>query len=198
MNADEKRVAKFLLERKFLAAPFLKSERRAGKTPDFRVSTAAGFAFFCEVKSVERDAWPDARLGTATPREIVGGIRNDPVFNRLTDDIHTAAGQFDAVNPSTTHPNVLAIVNHDKGCGFLDLIAVVTGRFVADDGSMDFIYGQFSEGRIRTEKQRIHLYVWLDDFKPEQLMFSQSSTLHHEQLCSWFRVRQEDIRQLRP
>lgn len=140
------------------------------------------FAFFCEVKSLEKDA--------------AEGLRKDPVFNRLTDDVHTAVKQFDAVNSKVSCPNVLALVNHDKNCGFLDLIGVLTGNFVAENNEQHPIYKQFSEGRIKDEKARIHLFLWLDDFKPERLLFSQTHLGFHKNLCAWLGIDPGTIKQI--
>lgn len=182
MNADENKVAEFLAEKGLEATEFQKQERRNGKTPDFRVLQNEAFAFFCEVKTIEKD--------------MVEGLRNDPIFNRLTDDIHTAMKQFDAVNPKVETPNVLAFVNHDRSSGFLDLINVLTGNFIDENDQPHPIYKQFSEGRIKDEKARIHLFLWLDDFKPERLLFSQTHSGFHKQLCGRFGVNPNDIKQI--
>lgn len=86
---------------------FSKAEMRQGKTPDYRVYKNNELKFFCEVKTVEA-------IG-------VGG--DDPVFNKLTDDIHEAMKQFNAVNLEENYPNVLAFVNHNEEdfYGFTDL-----------------------------------------------------------------------------
>ncbi len=119
MSTDENTIAEYLAKRGLTAVPFSKEELRAGKTPDFRVMLRQSFTFFCEVKSIEKDT--------------AEGSRKDPIFNRLADDIHTAVKQFDAVNPKVTDPNVLALVNHDRKCGFLDLIGVMTGKLCSQE-----------------------------------------------------------------
>jgi hypothetical protein len=182
VSADEDRAAEFLAKRGLSAVAFSKEELRAGKTPDFRVMARDAFGFFCEVKSIEKDT--------------AEGLRKDPVFNRLTDDIHTAVKQFDAVNSKVDSPNVLVLVNHDKHCSFLDLIGVLTGNFIADDGGTHPIYKQFSEGRIKDEKARIHLFLWLDDFKPERLLFTQTHAGFHRNLCAWLGVDSRAIKQI--
>jgi len=180
--ANEDKLAEFLAQKGLSTTVFSNQERRKGKTPDFRVLSGDTLAFFCEVKSIKKDT--------------VEGLRKDPVFNRLTDDIHTAVKQFDAVNPKVRIPNVLALVNHDRRCGFLDLIGVLTGNFIAENNQMYPIYKQFSEGRIKDEKARIHLFLWLDDFKPERLLFSQTHSEFHKQLCGYFGVDSDAITQI--
>jgi hypothetical protein len=65
---------------------------------------------------------------------VVGGARPEPIYNRISAQIHNAVGQLDAVNPAMDHPNLLAIVNGDKGAGFTDLIQVLTGNAYCESG----------------------------------------------------------------
>lgn len=195
MDEDEAQIAKFLSDYGLAAEQFPKAEVGATKTPDFRVRgvETGGHLFYCEVKSIQRDSWLDRKLEKAKPGELVGGARKDPIFNRLTDDIHKAAKQFAAVNALVEHPNVLAFVNHDRMCGFLDLIAVLTGNFMAEGGKALPTYRIYSEGRVKGDKANIHLFLWVDDFKPARLLFAQNHEQHHLLLCSCFQMDPEAI-----
>ena len=113
MDADEEKAKSYLEQHGFIVSRFSKVETRAGQTPDFRVSRDGHFAFFCEVKSSPADRWLDAMIENVSPGEIVGGGRKDPIFNRMTADIHKAVKQFDAVNENREYPNVLFLINHD-------------------------------------------------------------------------------------
>ncbi|MBN1841555.1 MAG: hypothetical protein JW883_04625 [Deltaproteobacteria bacterium] len=196
MEPDEERVKIYLEGKGLTAERFSKAETRTGKTPDFRVSRNGEFLFFCEVKSSPEDRWLDEQLREASPGELAGGARNDPIFNRLTTDVHEAVKQFDAVNKDQKYPNVLALVNHDDMCGFNDLLGIFTGNFYANDGTAHPIYRQFSHGRIRDEKGRVHLFLWLDDHKPDRLLFSQTNETHHKKLCTVFGINQNEIKQI--
>ncbi len=169
---------------------------RAGKTPDFRVLKGNEFQFCCEVKSSPKDRWLDRQIEDAPLYTVVGGARKDPRFNRLAADIHDAVKQFDAVNADRAHPNVLVLINHDTQCGFNDLLAVLTGNFYATDGTAHPIYRQYSQGRIRDEKDRIDLFIWLDDHKPERFLFSQVDQTHYLALCSVFGISTDSIKQI--
>jgi hypothetical protein len=147
MNPDEARVEEYLSCYGLQARRF--SRERRHKTPDFRVLHSNECVFFCEVKSVERDTWLDKQFEGAASGTLVGGSRPDPIFNRLTNDIHTAIKQFDAVNPDDTYPNVLVFINHDEMCDVLDLVGVLTGHFIAAGGKTYSVYLKFSEGRIK-------------------------------------------------
>ena len=108
------------------------------------------------------------------------------MFNRLTKHIHTARKQFDAVNEEENLPNVLAFYNEDEHSGFTDLLAVTTGNFFAEDGTVHPIYKNFSEGRVRKDIEKIHLFIWLDANKPYRFLFNMINSKYQENLCSVF------------
>lgn len=191
---DEELVARLLAAKGLRAERFSKAERRQGKTPDFRVFKNDALKFFCEVKSVEEDTWLDKQLNVAAPGQIVGGLRDDPVFNRLTDDIHQAVAQFLAVNPDSDVPNVMAFVNHDSMCDEQDMVGVLTGQFLADDGASHRIYTKFSEGRIKNEKYRVHLFCWVEQGRFRSLTFNQADLAHFNALCDLFAYDPSDIK----
>jgi hypothetical protein len=141
---------------------------RRGKTPDFRAFKGNDFVLYCESKHLQYDEWLENQLKTAKPLEIVGGLRHDPIFNRLADRIHDATKQFGAVNHDHEFPNVLVFTNSDTHCGFPDLLGLLTGNFYAEGGGIEPIYKEVSEGRIREEKLTIDLYVWLNEWKGDQ------------------------------
>ena len=130
----------------------------------------------------------DRQLQTAQPFTIVERRRPDPAPNRLSTKIHEAAQQFDAVNPHLVVANVLAFVNHDHGSDFEDICQVVTGVFRTRSGQRDPIYRRFSEGRIRDEKKRIHLYIWKDDFRGDGYLFNAADPGKMEALCRYFGI----------
>lgn len=170
---DESRIEDFLKNTGFSCQRFSKGEKKHGKNPDFKVYKNNELIFFCEVKTIEKDNW-------------ASGARNDPIFNRITDDIHTAIKQFDAVNKNISYPNVLTFVNYDSMCDIEDLISTLTGLFFADDGKQYPIYRQFSSGRIKSEKMRIHLYIWFDNNNQPKLLFNQSNRIFYLKLCQLF------------
>ncbi|HEV3040556.1 MAG TPA: hypothetical protein VHA33_22525 [Candidatus Angelobacter sp.] len=129
----------------------------------------------------------DKQLDNAPPLTLVGGARPDPVYNRITTHIHNAANQFKALNPNREFPNVLVFTNSDHHCGMPDLMSVLTGNFYSDSGSVEPIFKEFSEGRIREEKHTIDLYVWHDDWPqakhPEKFFWNEGSA-HYKPLSS--------------
>lgn len=184
--SPEDRVKAFLEKYQLRPERFTGAEMAAGKTPDFRVFSGSDLQLYIEVKSPEEDTWLYDKLDEAVPGEIVGGLRNDPSFNRLTAHIHKARKQFDAVNLNEVVPNVLAFYNQDQNSGFLDLLAVTTGNFFSKDGSVFPIYKNYSEGRVKKDVERIHLFIWLDQHKPHRFLFNTVNSKFQGILCSRF------------
>jgi hypothetical protein len=196
-KSDLSLVAATLRGQALQALRFSKEEARAGKTPDFRVMDGVALFAYCEVKS-QRDEWLDSQIDQAEPSEIVGGLRSDPIFNRLSKMIEKAAEQFDAVNPDRSVPNILAIVNHDDASYPGDLIETLTGMFYADSGTRHPTSLNVSEGRVREAKNRIDLYVWIDGGTGEVrcYLFTESVTAHVDALCAKLGFERTGIRRV--
>lgn len=192
MNSEQ--VIKDFLSRYGLnSEKFDKTEIGVGKTPDYRVYIDGELKFYCEVKNTQKDMWLDEKLAKADPCEIVGGLRKDPVFNRLSSHIHKACKQFDAVNKEENFPNVLAFYNEDEQSGFLDLLAVTTGNFFAEGGAVFPIYKNFSEGRMKADIEKIHLFIWIDAHKPHRFLFNTINSKYQNELCSIFRFDPKNL-----
>lgn len=165
---------------------FNKEELGNGKTPDYRVYKDVELYSYCEVKNAQKDTWLDDKLEKSKPGEMVGGLRKDPVFNRLSTHIHKARKQFDAVNADEKLPNILSFYNEDEQSGFLDLMAVTTGNFFAEGGAVFPIYKHVSEGRIKEDIAKIHLFIWLDAHKPHRFLFNTINSKFQSELCATF------------
>jgi len=150
------------------------------------------------VKTAQEDEWLDKQLAAAPPLTVVGGPRPEPIYNRVSAQIHSAVGQFDAVNPELDHPNVLAIVNGDDGAGFTDLIQVLTGNAYCESGQVIPMFREYSEGRIREEKLRVHLYLWFNEQKPggPQMFFPEVHAARHSALCRYLNVDSAAMKRL--
>jgi hypothetical protein len=169
---------------------------RQSQTPDFRVMVGDRLAFYCEVKTSHYDDWLDRQLDEAPPGTLAGGLRPDPTYNRVSNYIHRAVGQLDAVNAACEFPNVVAIVNNDLKAGLADLLSVLTGNAYTD-GAAIRMFESSSGGRIREEKHRIHLYLWFDvgTLEPFKL-WTISHAEHHSALCGYLGIDPASIRQI--
>jgi hypothetical protein len=179
MIDSESMASDFLAQYSLRAKRFSKQELRKGRTPDFRVFKDGALAFYCEVKELTAD--------------VNEGLRSDPTFNNLTDDIHQAVKQFRAVNADGAVPNVLVTVNSRRECGFRDLLGVLTGYFFVGDGTADKIYSQYSEGRLKDDRLLVHLFLWLDRYKAHQFHFNLIDRRHLSKLCHYFDIDEHKI-----
>src|ERR1017187_8570601 len=64
---------------------FDKAAMRQSRTPDFRVLANDRLAFYCEVKTAQEDEWLERQLDAAPPGTLVGGLRPDPTYNRVSN-----------------------------------------------------------------------------------------------------------------
>jgi len=170
MDIAEQFAEQYLRKQPLRPERFGKGEMRQGKTPDFRVFKHEELVAYCEAKHVQRDDWLDQQLVSARPLQFVGGLRPDPIFNRLTAHIHRAAKQFAAVNANHEFANILVFVNSDRAfCTAEDLRRVITGMERLKGEQDEPMFSEYSEGRIRYEKFTIDMYVWWDSWKnPEK------------------------------
>lgn len=195
ISPSEQTVAAYFESLGLMPVRFPKQEMRRGRAPDFRVLRGGELAFFCEVKNAQEDRWLDEQGKDAEPGTVYGGSRHDPVYNRVANYVHTAAGQFAAVNAEAQRPNVLAIVNEDRMAGFPDLRSVLTGNFYSEDDPPDPIFRDISEGRIREDRFRIDLYLWFDAGRTRpHMVFTQANPAHDAALCDYFGVKPEQVK----
>jgi hypothetical protein len=155
MNAAERFAEEYFKRHSLRPERFKKKEMRSGKTTDYRLFNGTELLAYCEAKHIQRDDW-------------AGGLRPDPVFNRISNHIHEAVQQFNAVNPDRAYANILVFANSDCMCDARDLDSVITGLFRAACGEDEAIYAQYSEGRIKKEKHMIDLYIWWDTQSPDK------------------------------
>jgi hypothetical protein len=160
VERDEELAAQYLVGQGFQVARI--EEDRFAKTPDFRLLKDGKPVAYCEVKTFERDVWLDRMLAEAPSGSLAGGSRPDPIYNRISNAIHTAAKQLASANRDHGMLNILVLINRDKQAKYQDLVSVTTGEWDPLAGIHDKTHEQFSEGRIREEKSQIDLYVWLD------------------------------------
>lgn len=184
LSSDEALVLGYWQGEGFEVGSFSTNEMRTMKTPDFRLSRNGVEAAYCEVKSFQRDNWLEEQLSKAPAGELVGGLRPDPIFNRINNAIHTAFKQFESVNPDHRLLNFLFLVNHDTSARPEDLDRVLTGFENRRSGILDPTCVQFSQDRIFHEKGKIDLYVWLD-FQEGQLRSRAYRVLGNPESRQW-------------
>jgi hypothetical protein len=162
-------VAAFLRDRGIESQRFDEREIPFSKTPDLKLYRQGELVAFCEVKTFQHDAWLDRALEQAAPDELAGGLRPDPIYNRISNAVHTAVRQLEAVNQRHEYLNFLVLVNRDKAAKAEDLTSVLTGYWDPLHGVFDKTHTAYSEGRIREEKRKIDLYLWMEPVKDGSL-----------------------------
>ena len=172
----------------------LKVPRGASYSPDFQVILNGRQVAYCELKS-PRDDWLDSQLESSTTGTIVGGLRVDPVFNRIRRLSIKASKQFKAANPMRTIPNILIFVNHDDSTGIGDLRETFTGVFHAADGSRHTTMPHIAAS-LDQSKEQIDVCVWIDGKveRVEGYLFNQSAVPDRlDYLCALFGICPADI-----
>lgn len=160
---------------------FPREEMAKGKTPDYRLRLAKGeLVGFAEIKSPRDDFLDDLLEGTAG--EIVGGLRQDPIFNRIERHIKTAADQFDAVNANGEVPNIMVFVNHDDASDVRDLAETVTGYLRTDDGTQHPTMLPRAQ-RVRAATAKIDLFIWIDAKRQQPLYRFNDGSAKVAEIC---------------
>lgn len=166
-------------------ARFDPEETKRGPTPDFRVYQDGALVAYCEVKS-PRDDWLNNKLDHAVPGELVGGLRPDPVFNRIARHVNKAALQFDAVNEKREVPNVLVLLNHDDQSSVADLVEALTGQFESDDGTRHPTMLHLARNVIGESATKIDMYIWIDAGSRTRYFRTNSYSPHREMVRGLF------------
>lgn len=198
LSSDEALALGYWQGKGFEVVSFAKNEMRDRKTPDFFLKRGGEEVALCEVKSFQRDAWLEEQLKDSAPGELVGGLRPDPIFNRISNAVHTAVRQFDSVNPDHRLLNFLFLVNHDRGAKSEDLDRVLTGYENPRRGIFDSTCVQFSEGRIREEKYKIDLYVWFDGEIGSREYRFLGNPKTHERVCDLLKIDLSQVKMFSP
>jgi hypothetical protein len=198
LSSDEALTLGYWRGKGFDVGSFAKDEMRDFKTPDFRLSLGGVEVALCEVKSFQRDSWLEDQLKNAPDGELVGGLRPDPVFNRISNAVHTAYKQFDSVNPDHRLLNFLFFANHDTSAKPDDLDRVLTGYENPRMGLFEPTCAQFSEGRIREEKYKIDLYVWFDGRINSREYRVLGNPKTQERVCDLLKIDLARVKKLSP
>jgi hypothetical protein len=199
---DEALVAEFWKEKGFDAQRFEKAETRFSKTPDFKLYRDERLVAFCEVKTFQHDSWLDRKLKNAASGELAGGLRPDPIYNRISNAVHAAIQQLETANPKHEYLNFLALVNRDMTATCEDLTSVLTGYWDPLHGVLEKTSTAYSEGRIREGKRKIDLYVWLEPsqnkpLKPRLFFFGNENDETRDRICKMLGVNPNKFKGIR-
>lgn len=170
VSEDEALVGSFWREKGLIPERFEKEHTRFSRSPDFKLYKDSRLVAYCEVKTFQHDGWLDKKMEAAKPGELVGGLRQDPIYNRISNAVHTAVKQLESINPDHEFLNFLVLVNRDRSARRRDLVSVLTGYWDPLKERFEETHKHFSEGRIKEEKRKIDLYAWLEPDSEGQLI----------------------------
>ncbi len=199
MNTDESKALHFLKKYGLNAKRFTKREKRQSKTPDFQVFKENELVFYCEVKSIDKDDFEDL----VAQHGFYVRVGKDPIDDIISAKIHKACQQFDAVNEKLEYPNVLIFVNQERTYDWKygGLQRVVTEIVPLSNGTYLHVGSKAIDGRIKSEKFNIQLYIWIDDFYPSEpgFLFSPFDEVHYCNLRNYFGKdpKQIDVNKIR-
>ena len=134
-----------------------------GKQPDFEYLVDDKRIFVCELKEYIRID-PSEETGWEVLNHSDGSVeatRNSNAPNKVSDSIHTAFKQLQKYS----EPKILIFLNHYSGLDVRDLIETYRGfseYSIANKKIIDIYYRRASEGKIKHEKDKIDLYIWID------------------------------------
>ena len=136
---------------------------KGGKEPDFEYIENDKRIFVCELKEYEA-VNPSEKTGWEVTHHSDGSIeatRNSNAPNKVSGSIHQAYKQLQKYSV----PKILIFLNHYPGLDVGDLDETYKGFGEYSIGYrklIDTYYKRASEGKIKDEKVKIDLYIWID------------------------------------
>ncbi len=147
--------------------PLTKIDERhgqSGQTPDFEYIRDNNKVFVCELKEF-RIFLPSEERGWKVVHHLDGSIeatRKSNAINRIGKNIAEAHKQLQRYS----EPKILLFLNYEGGLDVGDLEDVIRGYSVlfadGDRTYIDISPRRVSEGKIRSIKYKIDLYIWID------------------------------------
>jgi hypothetical protein len=139
------------------------SSGKYGQEPDFEYIMNNERIFVCELKEYEAIN-PSEEAGWEIKHHSDGSAeatRNSNAPNKISESIHNAYKQL----IKYSEPKILIYLNHYPGLDVRDLEETYRGfgeYVVGDRKIIDYYYRRASKGKIREEKTKIDLYIWID------------------------------------
>lgn len=161
--------------------------------PDFEYILDGQRVFVAELKDIEYHP-PSEQRGWTIPKPDEKfchfSHRTDNAVSRVADKIHNAFCQLKTSPP----PRVLIFLNDDSMVDVKDLEEAFTGQHVY--GNEEFSYvnvvsKNIAGGKIREEKSKIDLYVWIER-RNEKIQFRYPTQIGHNLAHSLFPVEDKD------
>jgi hypothetical protein len=165
MKPDLKRVRTYLSYKGFQWEPMRGQEAVAGGSGDFRVRRKAKVCFHGTLITIGKEQPSDG----LPIRAVTDEKKKVSLQQSLALQLNQYVQRLDRICVDATLPNVVLIVNHELSIGFEDLPLVLD---------------------ISTSEAflNIHLYIWFDDLRKDQMLFNRSDANHFARLSHWFQA----------
>lgn len=165
MEPDLRRVRTYLSYKGFQWEPIGGKDAVAGGTEDFRAHRKGKVCFHGTLISIGKEQPSD----DLPVRVVIDEKKKASLQQSLALQLNQQVQRLDNICVDTTLPNVVLIVNHESSIGFEDL------PFVLDASTSE-------------ELLNVHLYIWFDDHRNDQMLFNSSDAKHFSRLCNWFQA----------
>jgi hypothetical protein len=165
----------------------MKIQEANERAPDFELVRDGECVFMAELKDIERyPASEDRGWTVPKPGDMYYPFahRTDNAVSRVADKIHQAYRQL----KDFPLPRVLILLNHDSLVDVKDLEEAFTGDQVYGNAVFSYvntISKKISEGKIKEEKGKIDLYIWIDK-RTEHIWFRYPTQIGHDLAHSLF------------
>lgn len=161
--------------------------------PDFECIRDGQRVFMAELKDIKYYP-PSEQRGWTIPqldeKFCHFSHRTDNAVSRVADKIHDAFRQL-KTSPS---PRVLILLNDDSMVDVKDLEEAFTGQHVYGSEAFSYVNvvsKKIAEGKIREEKSKIDLYVWIER-RNEKIQFRYPTQIGHNLAHSLFPAEGKD------
>ena len=165
----------------------MKIKERNERAPDFELVRDGQLVFVAELKDIERYPASENRGWTIPkPGDMHYPIahRTDNAVSRVADKIHQAYHQL----KDFPLPRVLILLNHDSFVDVKDLEEAFTGEQLYADAVFSYVNTvskKIAEGKIKEEKGKIDLYIWIEE-RTEHIEFLYPTRIGHDLAHSLF------------
>ena len=165
MQKDLKRVRTYLAFKGFQWEPMGEQDAVASGQTDFRACRKGKACFHGTFIPIGNER----PSGRAPIRVVIDEQKKASLQRRLALQLRQCVQRLGKIGVDTTLPNVVLIVNRESSISFEDL------PFVLDASTSE-------------ELLNIHLYIWFDDLRNDQMLFNRSDAKHFSLLCDWFQA----------
>ena len=187
MNSSEsEKFIQDLFNKKF-GIKLIKIKESSDKSPDFEFINNETRVFVCELKDIQyAERTSENGWSISYYNSIKEATRIDNSVSRVAQKIYDGHKQL----VSYSEPKVLIILNSEPLVDIKDLVEAYDGYH--SYGNEDFGYNnvcsaKISNGRIKSVKQNIDLYIWIDVARDLNIFFRYTSQKGHEIACKYFK-----------